>query len=81
MVGDLVADSKGKEGKALPKSNNLSSIDKDQLKDTMVTSSTVAQLVAPQHAFISAKAFWLSTKGAEVYVLEISELKDGIPDS
>ena len=45
----------------------------------MVTSSTIAQLEAPQHASVSAEVFWSSAKGGgQVYVLEISELKDGI---
>ena len=46
VVGNPITNLKGKEGKALPKPNNLFGIDKDQLKDTMVISSTVAQLVA-----------------------------------
>ena len=80
VVEDPRADLKEKEVEALSKSNDLSSIDKDQLKDTMVISSTVAQLEAPQHVVVSTKAFWQSIKRVEVYVLEISELKDGILD-
>ena len=46
----------------------------------MVTSSTIAQLVALQHTFVLVAAFWLFVKGVKVYVLEILELKDGIPN-
>ena len=81
VVGDPVVDLKEKEGEACSKSNNPLNIDIDWLKDTMVTSSTIAQLETSQHAFVSAEAFWSFAKGAEIYVLEISKLKDGIPNS
>ena len=81
MVGNPGADLKEKKVEALPKSNDLSGFDKDQPKDTMVTSSTIAQLEALQHDVVLVEAFWSSVKGAKVYVLEISKLKDGILDS